>query len=174
MKWIKNFCLEILSKIKEHIASVIATATVGTFFLIISFVFKTYLTTVHTFILPLWGWITITAIVAGVPLVVVLIIEWLRKPKAPTATSTEKLLTNPDDIINSLNYWLHEQISFLSQKKVTRWYFSKIDNLLKLAPGSAKKHLPEAMKSSINNFRIEIVNAGEETILVRFCPPQIM
>ena len=97
-----------------------------------------------------------------------------KKSKAPTATSTEKPLTNPDDIINSLNYWLHEQINFLRQKEVTRWYFSKIDSILKLVPGSEKKYLPEAAKSNINNFHIEIVNAGEKTILVRFRPPQIV
>lgn len=91
--------------------------------------------------------------------------------KPTPATSTEELLTDPDDIINSLHYWLNEHTAFLRQKKETRWYFNLIDNHLKLAPGSAKKYLTEAINNSIRKFHIEIVNEGEKTILVRYYNP---
>lgn len=171
----KGFLKKIWSSIIDPIVKRILGVILGSSLVVVfkDWIWK-HLTTTHTADIPLWGWITIIAIIAGVPLIVVLIIEWLRKPKAPIATSTEKPLTNPDDIINSLHYWLHEQTNFLGQKKVTRWYFSKIDNLLKLVPGSEKEYLSEAIKSSVNNFRIEIVNEGEKTILVRFCHPQIL
>ncbi len=168
MKWIKNFCLEILSKVKEHIATVI----VGTFFLIISFVFKTYLTTVHTFTFPLWGWITIIAIIAGVPLVVVLIIEWLRKSKAPPATSTEKLLTDPGDITNKLIWWLGQQRGFVFTrtkcKQPVVWHFNRIDEERSLAPGSSKEYLPKILNSNESPFPAIVENVSSDTIRLKF------
>ena len=164
----------------DHMVKLVVASVFG----IISFVcwrywpgFRNFLNTEHNFNLPLWQWGCIVIGIFVLPFIILGIlraISCIRKREASPEVPDEKLLTKCDDINNSLYYWLNEQTNFLSQKKVTRWYFSKIDNLLKLVPGSAKKYLPEVIKSNINNFRIEIGNEGEETILVSYRPPQIL
>jgi energy-coupling factor transporter transmembrane protein EcfT len=172
MKWIKNFCLEILSKVKSHIAAVIATTIIGAFILIISFVFKTYLKNVYTFTFPLWGWLAIITVFAGVPLILFLIINWLRNSKSPPATSIEKRLTDPGAITDKLIWWLGQQRGFVciqtEFKQPVVWHFSVIDEKNKLSPGSAKKYLPEILNSSESPFPARVKNVSSDTIRLEY------
>ena len=172
----KDFLKKIWSSIIDHIfrwiLSLISAASVVVFK---DWIWK-HLTTTYTADIPLWGWITIITIVAGVPLVVVLIIEWLRKSKAPPATSTEKLLTDPGDILNKIIWWLGKQKNYVIRQGRAElsltWHFDIVDKELSLSPGSAKEHLPEIFEGDLCPFPVKILNKGPKTIM--FCTRRII
>ncbi len=165
----------------DHMVKLVVASVFG----IISFVcwrywpgFRNFLNTEHNFNLPLWQWGCIVIGIFILPFIILGIlraISCIRKREASPETPDEELLTDANDIIGSLYHWLSPQSSYLEQEKVPkRWFFRTIDDALKLAPGSAKKYLTEVLKNNVENFRIEIGNEGEETILVRYRPPQIL
>ena len=127
----KGSLKKIWSSIIDHIVKWILGIILGGSFIVFKDWIWKHLTTTHSVDLPLWGWITIIAIIAGIPSVVVLIIKWLRKPKAPPATSTEKLLTDPGDITNKLIWWLGQQrgsvFTRTKCKQPVVWHFNRID-----------------------------------------------
>jgi len=159
MKWIRDFCLEILYKIKEHVVTVIA----GIVFLIISFVFKTYLMTVYTFAFPLWGWIVLLVVVSCLPAIILKIIDIQRR---------QEVLIDKDDIFNKLQWWVGQQLRFVREQtednKLVTWHFSVIDKRNNLSPGSAKKFLPVIFSTNPKLFPITLLNKGEKTIAIRY------
>ena len=163
MEWIKNFCLEISCKVKDNITTVIATAIVSIFLLIISFVFKTYLTTAYTFTFPLWGWIVLCVVISCPLTITFKIIDLRRK---------QEVLTDKVDISNKLRWWVGQQLRFVQEQtednKLVTWHFSVIDKRNKLSPGSAKKILPALFSTKPKSFPITLLNKGEKTIAIRY------
>jgi hypothetical protein len=162
MKRIKEFCLEILNKVKEHIAAVIAMAFISSI-LALLLVFKKYLTTAYTFALPLWVWIVLCVVIACPLAIIIKIIDLLRR---------QKVLTDKDDILNKLNWWLGQQQCFVREQtednKLVTWHFSLIDKNLGLSPGSAKKFLPVMLSTKHKVIHFAICNEGKETISIRY------
>ena len=159
MKWIRNFCLEILHKVKEQVAAII----VGALLIIISFVFKTYLTNLYTITFPLWGWIVICVVISCLTSITLKIID-LRH--------SQEVLTDKDDIFNKLQWWVGQQLQFVKdqtkENKVVTWHFSVIDKKNKLSPGSAKKFLSAFFNTEPKLFPITLLNKGEKTIAIRY------
>jgi len=136
---------------------------VGTVLLIISFVFKTYLTTVFTLTFPLWGWIVL-CVVISCPLAIILKIIDIRR--------RQEVLTDKDDRFNKLQWWEGQQLKFVKEQteenKLVTWHFSVIDKRNKLSPGSAKKFLPAFFSTEPKLFPITLLNKGEKTIAIRY------
>jgi len=162
MKWIKEFCLEILNKVKEHIAAVIAMAFIS-LILALLLVFKKYLTTAYTFTLPCWVWIVFCVIISCSLAIIIKIINLLRR---------QKVLTDKDDISNKLHSWLGQKRCFVQEQtedhKPVTWHFSLIDKELGLNPGSAKKFLPAMLSTKHKVIPFTICNEGKETISIRY------
>lgn len=163
---------KIWSSIFDHIVKwILGIILTGILVVFKDWIWK-HLKTTHTADFPLWGWITIIAIIAGVTLFVVLIVEWLRKSKAPPATSTEKLLTDPGDITNKLIWWLGQQRGFVFTRTKCRqpvvWHFSRIDEELNLTPGSSKEYLPKILNSNDSPFPAIVENLSSDTIRLKY------
>ncbi len=162
MKLIKEFCLEILNKVKENIAATIAIVIIGSI-LSIGLVFKRYLTSVYTLALPLWTWIVLCIVISCLLAIILKIIELRRR---------KKVLTDKDDIFNKLRWWVGQQLHFVREQtednKLVTWHFSVIDKKLRLKPGSTKKILPALFRNKPKLFDITILNEGEETIALRY------
>ncbi|MHC4700910.1 MAG: hypothetical protein ACYTFQ_10070 [Planctomycetota bacterium] len=163
MKWIKEFCLEILNKVKENVVAAIALALIA----VMSIIFKKYLTTVCTLALPLWIWILIFAAILCLPAIILRIINRWRRQEVFT---NEEVLTDKDDIFNKLHWWVGQQLDFVREetknnKLITR-HSKVIDD--RLSPGSAKNFLPAMFSAKPKAFEITIVNEGKETIALRY------
>lgn len=162
MKLIYEFCLEVLKKIKEHVATTIAVAVVG-LILAIFVLLKDNLITVYTLGLPLWAWLLFGVIAFCLPVIILKIIDLRRK---------QNVLTDEDDIFNKLHWWVGQQRDFVRQEtennKLVTWHFSVIDRSLRLNPGSAKKFLPAMFSAESKYFPITILNKGRETIALRY------
>ena len=166
MKLIKHFCLEILSKVKDHIAAVIATAIVGAFLLIISFVFKTYLKNVYTFTFPLWLWVTIFAITATVPLLIAATIDARRRRK-----ERSKRLSGKIDVVAALTMWITQQLIDNKDNPTTKHFkHSNIDDACGIEDGYSKIYIVATIKHfEEKGFSIKVLEPiGEETILIDF------
>ncbi len=151
MKWIRNSCLE----------KVIATVISGIVLLIITFIFKKYLTTVFTFTFPLWAWIVLCVAISSFTAIILKVIGIRRR---------QEFLTDKVDISNKLQWWVGQQLKFVKEQtednKLVTWYFSVIDKRNKLRPGSAKQFLPEFFSGSSKLFPITLVKMGEKTISI--------
>jgi hypothetical protein len=159
MRWIKDFCLEILKKLKENIAAAISLS----FLFVISYVFKKYLMKEYTFTLPLWVWIALCIVISSTTVIILKMIDYRHKPK---------VLMDKDDIFNKLHWWLGQQICFVKEQtddnRVVTWHFNLIDKKLGLKSGSAKKFLPAMFDTKPKPFPITMLNKGEETIAIRY------
>ena len=162
MKRIKDFCIEILNKVKEHFVTTIAIAIFSSI-VAIGLFFKKHLTTVYTFTLPFWTWILLCVVISCSPVLILRIIDFRRK---------RKVLTDEDDVFNKLHWWVGQQQDFVRREtennKLVTWHFSGIDRSLGLVPGSAKKFLPAMFSAKPKVFNISVVNEGQETIALRY------
>ena len=161
MKWIKNFYLEILRKVKDHIATVIATAIVGVFLLIISFVFKTYLTNVYTFTFPLWGWMLVIAATAAVAVLIFAAITTRRRRLARS-----HLLDGTTDICIALVRWIVDRCK---EGGIITVKYDDVDKECGLVAGTAKDWLLPGVKFLIESgFPVRAGLPGEKTITITF------
>lgn len=162
MKRIKNFCLEILSMVKNHIAAAIALVIISVIVVLCTSI-KSYLTNMYTLTFPLWGWVVL-CVAISCPLAVILKIIDLRHKK--------EVLTDKNDIYNKLYWWLGQQLRFVQEQtednKLVTWHFSVIDKRNKLSPGSAKKFLPAFFTTEPKPFPITLICKGEKTIAIRY------
>ena len=167
MKWIKNFCLEISCKVKDNIITVIATAIVSIFLLIISFVFKTYLATAYTFTFPLWGWVLVIAATAAVAVLIFAAITTRRR-----CLARSHLLDGTNDICMALVRWITDRcketlapggITIITVK------YDDVDKECGLAAGTAKDYLLPGVKFLIESgFPVTAGLPGEKTITITF------
>ena len=149
MKWIKTFCLEILSKVKEHVAAAIASVLV-VLILTIFLVFEEWVKTEHSVTLYGWEWIAVAILTALLPFLVV----WLlTRPK----------YKNKEDIKNVLSAYLrHCTNNNPTQENTFR--LNEVDKLQRLKKGSSKKYFKDVINET-NGWGI--INEGNNTIRVK-------
>ncbi len=174
MKWIKDFFIEILKKVKEHIVTAIAVFIVG---LIITmfFIFKRFLIVEFTLTLPVWAWAILCVVISCLPVIILKSVDIQRKNRQESLIqqkSKQEYLTDEDDIFNKLSWWVGQRLNFVREQtedgKLVTWHFDLIDKKLGLIPGSAKKFLPAIFSVKPNPFRITLLNQGEKTIAIRY------
>ncbi len=149
MKWIKNFCLEILNKVKEHIATVIASILIG-LILTILLIFKEWVKAEHSVKLYGWVWIAVVILIALLPF----LISWLfTRPK----------YKNEEDVKNVLSAYLRHCTNDNPTQENT-FRLNVVDRLQKLKRGSAKKYFKDVINET-NSW--SIINEGDNTIRVK-------
>lgn len=165
MGWIKNFCLEISCKIKDHITTVIATAIVTIFLLIISFIFKTYLATVYTLTFPLWGWVLVVTATATMAVLIFAAITTRRRRLAES-----HLLDGTTDICITLVRWIVDRYKETrASGGIITVKYDDVDKECGLVPGTAKDWLLPGVKFLIESgFPVSAGLPGEKTITITF------
>ena len=149
MEWIKNFCLEILNKFKEHIAAAIAGVLIA-LILTILLVFKEWVKAEHSVKLYCWLWIAVVILIALLPF----LISWLfTRPK----------YKNEEDVKNVLSAYLRHCTNDKPIQENT-FRFNAVDKLQKLKKGSSKKYFKDVINETIG---WSIINEGNNTIRVK-------
>ncbi len=157
MKWVKNFCLEIFHKVKDHITTVIAIAIVSIFF----FVFKTYLLTVYAFTFPLWIWVLVIVAPSAVAILIFAVITTRRR-----RLSQSHLLDGTNDICMALVRWIVDRCK---EGKVITVKYDDVDKECGLVAGTAKNYLLPGVNFLIESgFPVRAGLPGEKTIMISF------